>query len=472
MKKSFLHILLLIPAIAVFLLILPLTSCSGEETVYQNTNNEETIAVSAKIARQLSTRSYQEEGKVEKGKYFLTYPPTTNDEYAVGTVGFDQKEPNRIGIVTTSDGHELSWNLVKNVPNPTFYLDNVSPELNNVSPNSVPTTITFSEDNNPFIAAEFDSIDGKNDLLWGEYQSRRGEKNLHFDLHHNMARVRVEITTEANSYNEKFDLTDAIVKLSSIVQTPISYNRLNGLLSLPSDEDEGKYSDLVLVDKNIGWNKAPTPEEIEKKSSNTYFTQNFVLPPQSLRDGEDRPKLIIEIGDETYSGYLPHAMEIIDASGENKPYPANLAFLKEHILTIKTKITPDPPELILMPVEVVEWIDKGNFKLEGRQAGVYSAEDFYNLMNLYGGENYNELDLLKYGYKKNGETKEQWVFNFFASVTLYEDQIKGKMQVSEGKEDYSFDFYGYDVRTKATESSSPKKITEIELYQLVSGAQP
>lgn len=473
MGKPIQHIPIITSVLVVSLLLLLLNSCSREEMAVKEPTPDETIVVSAEVARQLSTRAYQEKGEVTDGKYYLTYTQTNNTK-AVATVDFDKPEAQGTGIVTTPDNKELEWSMVFNEPNPTFRLDNVSPELN--SGGTDPVNIVFGN-NNPYKAAVFDDKDGINDLLWGEKVVQRNTKKIEFDLHHYMSRFRVEITAdETNSLEGELDLSNAEVEISSIAQIPLSYNRTDGTLQLGNAPED--YTSLALVDNNkIKWKEINSQGENIKK----YITQDFVLPPQSLLEDDNRPRLIIKTKDEegntkkVYSGILPHAMEVIYSDNTN-PYPVTLSFLKEHILTIRTIITEEPPELVFMPVLVVEWVDKGNFTIEGHQAGIYRVSDFNDLIKNY--ETYNEFQLARYGYltevtKEDNTKEEKWVFNIFRQVTLEKEDIEGKMPVLEEKKDYSFNFQGYTIYIEDGDKPIPLAGQEGEkkLYDIVSGNQ-
>ena len=193
-------------------------------------------------------------------------------------------------------------------------------------------------------------------------------------------------------------------------------------------------------------------------------TPDFVLPPQSLLDDDERPRLVITLKDgDVYSGILPHAMEVVtgfDKNGTPVTYPVALAFLREHILTLRTVITEDPPALSFMPVTVIEWVDKGDFSLEGHQAGVYTSEDFMELVNNY--DNYNEEQLERFGLN----TGERWEFNFWGSAVIGNaDAVAGRMKVEEGKKPFMFKFHGYKCIIAGKEYSQDNQDAFIKLLQ-------
>ena len=468
MNKSIIKITTLISAVAAFFCFPVMTSCSGEEvTVDAGAGSGQPITVSAEVARQLYTRGYQSEGVVSDGVYYLTYP--SNSGNGVATVTFGRPEPrDDIGFVTTADGQGLEWNMVGSGANPVFYLDNVSPELDARNEANL-VDINFGNDN-PYVAGLFDLEDGTNDLLWGTKQVGRDSKSIDFDLHHNMSRIRVEVTVDkTNAFENELDLEGARVEISSLLQTPLSYNRLDGSLTLGAAPED--YSSLVLVDaaenEKLDWAGEP-----EDKGDNVwvYTTKDFVLPPQGLLEDERRPQLTIKTRQgKVYQGILPHAMEVVYPDKEN-PYPVTLYFLKEHILTIRTKITQAPPELSFMPVQVIDWVDKGNFTLEGHQAGLYLTNDFYSLCSYYGTN--NEFQLERYGYID--PKTDTWVFNVFqGGIVLDLARIKGTMKPAAGQRDYRFEFNGYKILIdEGNETYRELSGAEgaRELYRIVTGS--
>lgn len=465
------------------------TACSSEETTTANSDGNSTFTVVAEVAQQLHSRAYQAEGYVREGIYYLSYPlPTTGNPYNVAWVNFnkDGTTPG-IGIVTVPENEELTWNEgVGGGATPTFYLDNVKSELG--TDGSDQTRIVFTEDNNPYKAAVFDSIDGTNDLLWGEQMVRRGDKTIYFDLHHNMSRVRVQVTVDHTNEDPKdvLDLKGATVEISSINQTPIAYNRLDGSLELKElDENENnediymeRYAPLTLVGEGIEeWLDSWKDETDENKE--TYITHSFVLPPQRLLEKENRPRLTIKLTNgKVYSGILPYAMLIDNGTHDEPSYPVALYFLKEHILTIRTVITETPPELAFMPVWVMEWVDKKEHSVEAHQSGIYTSKEFYDLIDYY--EANNEYHFTRYGEFEEGK----WRFDFFSSVELDYDKIYDKMKPGttvdgndENKtKDFSFNFNAYTVYVKY-EDASKKEVRKTltgpeELYQIVTGEKP
>ena len=399
------------------------------------------VIIRARVSDVLLSRAYQP-GPVKYGTYYMTYESRNsssgNRSYALANVSFNGSEMGQ-ATKTEPGGNRLEW---KDIVNGTsiFRLDNVPSLLDAASDAAKSDTlVVFGTENNPFTAGVFDDDNGTNDLLWGSKEVGYNTAQIHFDLHHCMSRVRVVVTADkTNSVEGALDLDDAKVEITSLALTPISYNRLDGTLDLGNAPD---YGSLVLTGKEgRDWAK-PEEEMPEDASLEVRTTQDFVLPPQGLRDGEDRPRLVITLkNDAVYSGILPHAMEVETGStledGTLVTYPVALSFLREHILTLRTVITEDPPELSFMPVTVVEWVDKGDFALEGHQAGVYNSKDFMDLVNYYV-EN-NEEQLERFGLL-NGSL---WEFNFWGPATVTDD-VFGSMKVEGVKKNFKFKFHGY-----------------------------
>lgn len=450
-----------------------IVACSSEETSIDNSEENGTFVVTAEVAQQVYLRNYKGSGRVESGIYYLSYPQTDNITYNVASVDFAKEDGTPgIGVVTVPENKELKWESVGGGSTPTFYLDNVKPEL--ADDNSSSTEIILN-DKNPYKAGIFDQEEGSNDLLWGTEIASRNDKNIKFDLHHNMSRVRVQITVDHTNELETgdIDLKNAKVYITSLVHKPISYNRLDGSLSLG---DDPLYDSLTFVDPDIkaqSWAKIETIPE--KPLVEIYTTEDFVLPPQDLLEDERRPHLTIELENgRIYSGILPHAMEVGDKDNNHTEpsYPVALSFLKEHILTIRTIITEDPPELAFMPVWVVQWVDKGDFTIEAHQAGIYTKQEFGKLIEYYQAN--NEYQLTRYGRlvdDSDSPTNEQkWIFDFFHSIELDYNTIHGAMKRTNGQKDFSFSFNNY-TQYIIKDSNSPQPISESKLYNIVTGVE-
>lgn len=454
------------------LLAVAIAACSSEDAVVDDLEDGGAFTVTAEVARQLYSRGYDEGGYIRSGIYCLSYLKTDNS-YDIASVDFHKNEETTpgLGIVTVPENQSLKWKNIGGGSPVTFYLDNVDPKI--AAETSSPTEIVFGE-NNPYKAGVFDEEEkgedetipvNENDLLWGSSMVARNANSVDFELHHRMARVRVQVTTdEKYAQDDELSLENAKVSISSLVHTPVSYNRLNGTLSLGANL---KYEDLEFVNANTPW-ASMKPDE-NNSAIKVYTTKDFVLPPQDLLENENRPKLTVKLKNgRVYSGILPHAMEIDDDNPEHTvpSKPAALSFLGEHILTIRTMITEDLPTLAFMPVWVVKWVDKGIFDLEAHQAGIYTKEEFDKLIEYY--QKNNKYQLVRYGRLVTEEETpdvQRWVFDFFHSVTLDKNKISGSMKQGNGQEDFSFNFNNYAIYV--LDGGSEISVTPEQLYEIV-----
>ena len=464
-------------ALGCSLLLPTFTSCSSGSMGEDEPDSSVQIYINADIARGLYSRSYIESGPVEDGTFYISYPTTSNSAYNTLPVTFgNQGSSPGIGMVHTGDPNQMfTWNMVGGGATPIFYLDNVAPNTSVASGD--PNIVMFDDTYHPYRAGLFDEDEGTNDLLWGEKTIGRQTTNtVTFDLHHNMSRIRLQITVDKTNEHVPDDLSleNAVVTISSINQNPVSYNRIDGTLELITETTTGSnpYSDLTFVGNGVNW-KSEDPDPTDPNIT-VYTTYDFVVPPQGLLDDENRPRLTIKLeSGKEYSGILPHAMLIPDPNKPNDPelsYPVTMYFLKEHILTIRTLISEEPPELAFMPVQVVEWVDKGEFSLEGHHAGLYLPSEFDNMIGYY--QNYNEYQLTRYGVKgvkvtPEGQDTPIWYFNIFRSMTLNFDKINGRMTVSGEKLDFQFNFNGYSVYV--TKDGETKQVDQKQLYDILTG---
>ena len=459
----------------VVLLTAGFAACSSDDMLDEpDTDFSGALKVTARVARNAQTRAYQDSGRVENGKYYLAYPAPGN-EYAVATVDFDKEsaESPGLGIVTNSSGTELKWSQINGSP-VNLYLDNVNPSLADAGGTSA--IVTFNQDRNPYVAGIFDSREGTNDLLWGSRTVVRDTKSINFDLHHNMARVKVLVMVAHKENSEgEIDLRNAKVKITDLYANTLSYDRTTGNLALDTLNDR---VDVPIVDPDkVGYNWSQILNPVDNPDTTKYLSPNIVLPPQALLENEKRPQLVItlENGDE-YTGILPHAMMIPSAVDGSLSYPVTLAFLKEYILTIRTVITEEPPELAFMPVYVVNWVDKGDFTEEAHQSGIYNPQEFYRLIDYYKID--NQYQLVRYGNLTypTGSTNPVWLFNFWSSVTLDYDKIYGKMipysvdSAAGLPYDFTFSYNNYTIFVqKGDDETNVKKVSNVDLHNICTG---
>lgn len=400
-----------------------LPSCTADtDPAPDMAGSEATVRIKAGISQTEDTRAYQEQGDIITGRFYMTYP-TYADPYVYNVCKVNFFEGT--GVTTTNNNLELKWQdvgaLTYNDELTVFWLDNVpQPEDN---PNA--TEIIFTDSYNPFVAAEFDDDGGTNDLLWG-YQNPRidGTQEIRIGVHHMMSRVSVIVTVDNSNENaEKIDFSKGTVTLTNVIHKGESYNRTNGTISLGSDPE---YSDLRLA---LGEDWASiTPDETEEGIT-YYQTRNFVLPPQSLRTDDSRPRLVINVPQSNgsfkrYSGVLPRIMTVNGA-------PATMAFEPEKNLTLKVKISQDLLYIESIYAFVQDWVDKGTHTVIASQAGIYSYDQFISMIEAYNRNDNSEL--IHYGYMVDGV----WTFDIFTDLTVDEDVVKGLMK-SDGP-DFKFD---------------------------------
>lgn len=450
-----------LPALVLATFMVLTTGCSTEVSYPEESGRSLPVYVTVTPAQTLMSRADEDIIQVTEGEYYISYPQSSTKTYGLGTVDFTLSQTPGIGIVLLPGNQEMKWDNVEG-SNPIFYLDNVEPGDASASD---PLNVTFTDEYSPFNAGVYNGDEGSNDLLWSTLQVNSNTRTLNFELHHNMARLQVEITVDKTfeTENQKLDMTNAIVEISSINQVPLSFNRQTGDLKLSTEEED--YTTLTLVGggSNIDW--ASVTQDPTDENVTVYATPNFVLPPQELLTNTNRPRLTITLNNEdgtqrTFSGIIPYAMNVYTQQYPNG-YPVTLSFLKEYILTLRTLISNDPPELSFMPVKVVEWVDKGSYDVDGHQAGIYLASEFTQLIQYY--RSNNEFQLYRYG-NLNEETNS-WTFNIWAPLNLNYNDISGGM--SGGSSDFIFNYNGYSVTV--TNGSVSKNVSAAQLVGILKG---
>lgn len=448
----------------IFLIIclpLAISSCMevGEETGYDY--NGSILHISARINEDASIRTYQESGPVNEGNFYLTYPltpdvKTEETPYNIVPVVFN----GATGIALLPEGGELKWENI-GYDNPktqttTFYLDNFAF-------GSQSDTIIDLKNNPVYDAGLLDKTNGTNDLLWGSVSvDNRNDRILNFKLYHRMARMSVKILLDNSEGIEKLDLSEAKVEISDLILSPESYDRIKGDLQL---SDNPLYSTLSIVNSPQDWSIKGEPVQ-ELTGILCYQSFDFIIPPQELKKDLTRPKIIITIPMENgeprvYEAVLPTAMTVESQTGDSK-IPMTLAFLKGLNLTLTVKLNSNQPEITFMPVTVVDWYEHTNISLSANQAGIYSEEDFYNLIDAF---IVGDVSTLKhYGYQKEDNS---WKFNIYIDGLMLDfGQIAGKLH---GK-DFSFDFHGHTVmilQEDKIHNLDPKDQGENMLYELL-----
>lgn len=415
-----------------FLLVWLATACSADGIITESEAYSPVFKVGAQIMPVNQTRAYQASGIVNEGTYYITYK-NSNSEDDFATVEFLNGTGTILKGSKQLEWTDIGYNDSESIS--TFYLDNVSGE------NQTSDCTVSLDDSTPFVAGIFDDEEGSNDLLWAQREISRNSPVVNFQLNHCMARINVEVTLDNSLEDEPFkelDLEkDAIVKITSLVHTPIKYERLTGNLVLPENPE---YKELVMVNtsEDLNWKSI---EGTDDKETVIYNTLDFVLPPQELLTNEDRPRLSITVpvGGEmkTFSGLIPRVMEMLTPDGSI--IPMTLSLLRGHVITLHVRLSPDPLEIIFMPVTVQDWVNKGTFLLGVNQAGLDSENDLENfILAVNSGE---EKEISKFGYKNSDGI---WVFNIFCDMTFQESDISGIFKDTEIG-NFTFAMHGWTV---------------------------
>lgn len=461
-----------------------LLSCSESELMTEPTVTDVSLRIAAEIQGAKNTRTYQSSGVINEGRYYMSYINSLG-ESQISEVEFR----NGNGHISIGNDKYLEWDQIGyNAGSETtslFFLDNVSPDEGE----QIGNIVNFTEEFNPFVAGVLDKEDGSNDLLWGERQIARNSPIVNFQLHHCMAMVNVELTYEKdiNGIPEDFKIEEATVSISKLLKTPKSYNRETGELSFTrmqanegaSDNPEPlEYEEITLVDKDYPW-EDPDHSEKDGKEITVYKSKDFVLPPQELLTTDERPRLSIKIpmgdGDEiTYSGVIPRAMEMTMTDGST--VPMTLALLREYCLTLHVRLSPDPVEIIFMPVTVVDWVDKGTVLINADQAGINDEAGFLEFINVL--KNYTsgqEDKLERFGYKDTGE---KWKFNIFSELSfdlsdenqeLKLEDIKGVLK-DIALPDFTFNMHNWKIYIYSEDQNYVLTTSE-ELYNFLVNGQ-
>lgn len=432
----------------VILMGLTFSSC-----IYEGPNSdmddEGYIYLSAGVLGQASTRVGEDlapirQGQITEGTYYLSYPVSVNSSgiptYNVGSVDFDEiidpstNKPahNGWGLAhsLTSPYPGITWSNI-NVSSPVFYLDNVTPPSQNPD-----KALSFDISSSSFQAGLYTRA---NDLLWGCQSVAKNASNFTVLMHHAMAMVRVEVTVAEGVYQD-IDLSEATLELTNVVHEPYMYDRLTGIVTVADNPD---YKNLMMADygktdnsgtTNINW-ETTVYNDGPDLATRTYISKEFILPPQGVRDGQERPMVKVTMKDKdtgkdrVFSAYIPYAMELYNS--DNSTYLQTLSFIRDHILIIRCQLSNEEPRLIFFPVTVVDWIDVGHFRYTGHQVGIYIYDQVQMLIEAFkkyvdGGAT-SFVYLYPYGYRSS---KTDWVFIFEQSLEIPYTQLAGKMKPS------------------------------------------
>lgn len=488
-------------------------SCA-KEPVEAAGGTEYAVAIGATVSPDRQSRVYVEEGPIVQGTYYLYYRPTGSSYYLTALVDFGDPEGPATGFAYTLDGDtrkDLKWKHVydSGKSSQSYYLCNVDPNLYTIQQASSWQLFRFNRTDvdNPFVIGPLDEEEGTNDILSGSLSSVSSMtgKKLEFTLNHalSLLQVNIDVYPAGEDY---VDLSRAEVTISNLCTTLGAFSLtaptafVYNASTAPQSTSNGTYRELsdspiALVDpedgeKNCWQEDGIFDPEDAGDAKMRYRTKRFVIPPQPIppTSGAGRPMLTVKVpkrdalggqsgGDGefvTYAGYIPEIMF------NDNGIPEDIAFKSGYQLTITASIDSPNPELMFAPVRVERWVNKGSHTFKIKQAGIYDADDFNNLMKLYGRLQSSELtdaqieiclaQLEKYGYRADN----YFVFQFWANMSfdLDEMDIERSMQVTGNAPQFAFMFNGYTVTLKSSGADDRRlrgAAGQMELYGMVTG---
>lgn len=420
------------------IIALLLGSCRDEADELPLAADDGAIEVSASLDNLVQSRAAGETVQITTGTYYFTYPQTSG--YVTSSCIFT----NGIGRIYPSLS-PLEWKDLPSSGPYDFILDNVSSdatviETTTVEKKEVVTTLGVMQDGDK-ASAYTAAIENTNlnDIVWGKATgvtkpSSGGTKEVDIEMSHRMSRLSVRVTSNNEQLKSK-----VTVKLTQTVADAAMFNRVDGKISLPS---QPVYKDIVLVDN--------APLQLVGNSTDTYTTPNLILPPQSLRTGNNRPRLEITIGEgdgqKNYTGVLPAGMIYADGG-----YAATLEFRQGVHLELRVKELSDnlsEPEILFLPAVVRLWDDKGDYTVRAEECGVYSAGDLDAAITAY--NNKDVTGMRKYGwvqfaskddfYDKKNPTK--YTVRLFTDL---EQLPTGKFNTNDAACSLEFEMNGWSI---------------------------
>lgn len=378
---------------------LMLLACTKQEEVYSDTDK---VCLSASIGS-MTTRV--DDGGVESGTYYLTY---NSSGAKVCMVTFADSK----GYPLVSDNgiyQFLKWNDVTPVDGKyQFTLDNLGDKDN-------PETVPLGE------AYQAAPLNDKLDIVWGKQTVEKGKESagVNFALSHRMSKISLEISVGTSGINLDNGIR-ATITLMNVISEPATFNRTSGAVSVAGKQrSEIELYEGVLTKDNF---KNPIP--------------SWIVPPQTF-DSNNWPKLRIVLAGTTYEGTLNHYM--VQEGSLDTPVEMT-GFKSGQHLTLKAKLskTTDEVELIFMPVWVRKWEEIDNIGIGAKQRGVYTEEDYKQLVNAYNDVPKNENVLDEYGTDASGK----WTFVLFRNI----GDTDGRVTMPKFKDDqFQITFNGYTV---------------------------
>ena len=397
---------------------LMLLACTKQEEVYSDTDK---VCLSASIGS-MTTRV--DDGKVVSGTYYLTY---NSSGAKVCMVTFADSK----GYPLVSDNgiyQFLKWNDVTPVDGKyQFTLDNLSNKDN-------PETVTLGE---AYKAAPLDG-NSQLDIVWGKQPVEKGKESdaVNFKLSHRMSKISLEISVGTSDINLKGEQVK--ITLTDVISEPATFDRTSGAVSVAGKQR----SDIVLYEGEL------------IQAASKYTIPSWIFPPQTF-DEDNWPKLRIEFDRQTYEGTLNHYM-VQKESGDDTPVEMR-GFESGLHLTLKAKLskTTEKVELIFMPVWVRKWKEIDNIGIGAKQRGVYTKEDYKQLVTAYNKEPKDENVLDEYGTKDNASGK--WIFVLFRNIGTAED-VNNMPKFEDDGNGFEIEFndykvYGYENKSNLIDNS-------------------
>lgn len=382
---------------------LMLLACTKQEEVYSDTDK---VCLSASIGS-MTTRV--DDGGVESGTYYLTY---NSSGAKVCMVTFAESK----GYPLVSDNgiyQFLKWNDVMPVDGKyQFTLDNLGDKDN-------PETVTLGE---AYKAAPLDG-NSQLDIVWGKQTVEKGKESdgVNFALSHRMSKISLEISVGTSDINLDNGIP-ATITLMNVISEPATFNRTSGAVSVAGKQG----SDIVLYEGEL------------IQAASKYTIPSWIFPPQTF-DEDNWPKLRIVLDGTTYEGTLNHYM--VQEGSLDTPVEMT-GFKSGQHLTLRAKLskTTGDVELIFMPVWVRKWEEIDNIGIGAKQRGVYTEEDYEQLVTAYNKDSKDEKVLDEYGTKD--DDSGTWTFVLFRNI----GDTGGQATMPKFKDDrFEINFNGYKV---------------------------
>ncbi len=382
---------------------LMLLACTKQEEVYSDTDK---VCLSASIGS-MTTRV--DDGGVESGTYYLTY---NSSGAKVCMVTFAESK----GYPLVSDNgiyQFLKWNDVMPVDGKyQFTLDNLGDKDN-------PETVTLGE---AYKAAPLDG-NSQLDIVWGKQTVEKGKESdgVNFALSHRMSKISLEISVGTSDINLDNGIP-ATITLMNVISEPATFNRTSGAVSVAGKQG----SDIVLYEGEL------------IQAASKYTIPSWIFPPQTF-DEDNWPKLRIVLDGTTYEGTLNHYM--VQEGSLDTPVEMT-GFKSGQHLTLRAKLskTTGDVELIFMPVWVRKWEEIDNIGIGAKQRGVYTEEDYEQLVTAYNKDSKDEKVLDEYGTKD--DDSGTWTFVLFRNI----GDTGGQATMPKFKDDgFEINFNSYTV---------------------------